>query len=113
MSQKLKNSVEVWRLARDLGIKLTADPVSAILKYCERRVGKMLPDSDDCNTLTQLLDWIAARLETVFETVSTHDQLNQIKRKYFLQGEKAFALLDEELSENVFGITYRRTNRKR
>ncbi len=90
MSQKLKNSVQVWRLARDLGIKTIDDPVSAILKYCERRVGKLLPVSDDCSTLTELLDWIAARLGTIFESVSTDQELNQIKRKYFLQcGEQS------------------------
>lgn len=112
MSQKLKNSVQVWRLGRDLGIKITDDPVSAILKYCERRVGRLLGDFTDCDTLTELLDWIANKLGTIFETVSTDDEMHQLKQKYLARGEKTFALLEEELSQNVLGITYRRTNRE-
>ncbi len=108
MSQKLKKCIQIGGLARDLGIRPTDDPVSAILRYCDRRVKTLLDQFSDCNTLTELLDWIAARLETVFESAYSDNELQQIKQKYLVRGEKIFAKLEEELSsDSVFGITYK------
>lgn len=112
MAGRLKNSVPVWKLARDLGIAATDDPVTAVLKFCERRVKKVVEAFPDCRTLSELLEAVAAKLGTIFEIVTTNDDLEQIQKKYVCKGEKIFAGLDKELSENVFAITYRRNNRE-
>jgi hypothetical protein len=112
MPPRLKNSISIWKLARDLGIRATDDPIAAVIKFCERRVKEVLETFPDCHTLTDLLDCVAAKLGTVFEIVTTDKDLRQIQRKYVLKGEKIFAALDQELSEDVFAITYRRNNRE-
>src|SRR5918993_1076314 len=108
----LKNSIAVWKLARDLGIGATDDPIAAVIKFCDKRVQDFLKSFPECNTLTELLDCIAAKLGTVFEIVTTDEDLRQIQKKYLSEGEKIFATLDQELSEDVFAITYRRNNRE-
>ena len=112
MAGPLKNSVSVWKLARDLGITRTDDPISAVIKYCERRVKNVLETFPDCRTLADLLDYVAAKLGTVFEIVTTDEELLNIQQPYVLKGETIFAGLDKELSDNVFAITYRRTKRE-
>ncbi len=112
MAGRLKHSVSVWKLARDLGIAGTDDPIAAIIKFCERRVKKVLEAFPDCHSLADLLDCVAAKLGTIFEIVTTDEHLEQIQKKYVLKAEKIFAGLDKELSEDVFAITYRRNNRE-
>jgi hypothetical protein len=112
MAGRLKNSVSVWKLARDLGIAGSEDPIAAVIKFCERRVKKVLETFPECRTLNELLDCVAAKLGTIFEIVTTDEDLRKIKKKYVLKGEKIFAGLDKELSEDVFAITYRRNNRE-
>jgi hypothetical protein len=75
-------------------------------------VKKVLEAFPDCHTLTDLLDCVAAKLGTMFEIVATDRDLQQIQKKYVLKGEKIFAALDQELSEDVFAITYRRNKRE-
>lgn len=112
MAGGLKNSTAVWKLARDLRIAGSDDPIAGIIKCCERRVKKVLETFPDCHTLTDLLDCAAAKLGTVFEIVTTEKDLREIQKKYWLKGEKIFVGLDKELSEDVFAITYRRNNRE-
>jgi hypothetical protein len=112
MAGRLKSSVPVWKLARDLGIAPSEDPIAAIIKFCERRVKETLQTFPDCHTLTDLLDCVAAKLGTMFEIVATHEDIEQIQKKYVNKGEKIFAGLAKELSEDVFAITYRRNNRE-
>jgi hypothetical protein len=112
MAGRLKNSVSISTLARDLGIAGSKDPIAAIIKFCERRVKKVLGTFPDCHTLPELLDCVAAKLGTLFEMVTTDDDLQQIQKKYVNKGEKIFAGLDKELSEDVFAITYRRNHRE-
>ena len=112
MPSGLKNSIPVWKLARDLGIGATDDPIAAVIKFCDKRVKGFLKIFPDCATLPDLLDCVAAKLGTVFEIVTSDEDLRQIQRKYVLKSEKIFATLDRELSEDVFAITYRRTHRE-
>jgi len=113
MAGGLKNSTSVWKLARDLGIAGSGeDSIAGIIKFCERRVKNVLETFPDCQTLSDLLDCVAGKLDTIFEIVTSDENLEQIQRKYVNNGEKIFAGLDKELSEDVFAITYRRTNRE-
>ena len=91
MAGRLKNSVSISTLARDLGIAGSKDSIAAIIKFCERRVKKVLETFPDCHTLTELLDCVAAKLGTVFEIVTSDEDLRQIQRKYVLKSEKIFA----------------------
>ena len=52
------------------------------------------------------------KVGTLFEKVTTDEDLRLIQQKYVLRGERIFATLDQELSEDVFAITYRRNNRE-
>jgi len=111
MAGGLKNSTSVWKLARDLRI-VGRDPIAGVIEFCERRVKKALETFPDCHTLSDLLDCVAGKLDTIFEIVTSDENLEQIQRKYVNNGEKIFAGLDKELSEDVFAITYRRNNRE-
>ena len=112
MSPKLKNSAQIWKLAHDLGIKSLNDPINGILRFCDRKVKKILKDFPDCKALPDLLNCVAAKLGTVFEVVHTDVDLAGIKRKYLEKGEKAFVQIEEDLSEDVFGITFKRSKRE-
>lgn len=110
MAQNLSQSPKIWKLAKDLGIKVSANPVSDILGFCEKKVKKFLKKYSDCVTLYDFLDWVAGRLGTSFEDVHSDDDLNQIKSKYVQMGEKIFASLETWLSSDVCGITIKRSN---
>lgn len=109
---QLKNFPQIRKLALDLGLKLTGNPVDDILRHCDRRVKKFLKEFPECNTLPNLLNVIAAKVGTIFETVKTDDDLQQIKQKYLSKREKIFVRLEEDLDGEVYGITFKRTNRQ-
>lgn len=108
----LKRSYKIHALAGDLGIRLSGDPVRDIVRFCEKRIRRFLRDFPDCVTLSQLLDISASKLGTKFEEIHSDEQLNEVRMRYLRQGEKAFAGLHEELTMQVFGVTFRRISRK-
>ncbi len=108
----LKRSYKIHALAADLGLRPSEDPVREILKFCDKNVRRFLRDFPDCCTLTGLLDIAAAKLGTRFEEIHSDGELEELRVRYARQGERAFANLHEELSDEVFGITFRRTSRK-
>ena len=108
----LRRSYKILALADDLGIKASRDPVRAILNYCEKRTHRFLHDFPDCRTLTDLLEVAAAKLGTSFVEIRSDDDLEEVRMRYLRKGERGFAELHEELSDNTFGITFRRVNRK-
>src|SRR5258708_39877946 len=108
----LKRSYKIHSLAGDLGLRPSEDPVRDILKFCEKRIRQFLRDFPDCLTLSQLLEISASKLGTRFEEIQSDDQLDEVRARYLRQGEKAFASLHEELSSNVFGVTFKRLSRK-
>lgn len=112
MSTKLRQSTKIWKLAKDLGIKTTDDPVSDILNFCEKRINKLLKGATDCLSLSDFLRWIAAKLGTSFEEIHSDSDLEQIKTKYLQKGEKSFVTLEQEFFDEVLGITYRKLNRE-
>jgi hypothetical protein len=75
-------------------------------------VKKILEAFPDCHTLSDLLDCVAGKLDTILEIVTSDENLEQIQKKYVNNGEKIFAGLDKELAEDVFAITYRRIKRE-
>ena len=108
----LKRSHKIHSLASDLGIRTSTDPVRDIVRFCEKRVARFLRDFPDCKTLSQLLDISASKLGTKFEEIHSDEQLNDVRTRYLQCGERSFASLHEELAPDVFGITFKRLNRK-
>src|SRR3989442_8258263 len=111
MPKRLKATPQVWRLARDLGLKATADPVAAIQNYCERRIKKFLGDLPGSQTPSELLDLVAQKVWTFFEIARSDRELRNIQEKYLALGEKSFATLEADLTDDVYGITFKRLKR--
>lgn len=107
----LNNSPVIWALAKDLGIEKVRSPVEDILKYCERKIKKILKEFPDCKTLSNLLDCVAAKLNTEFYEIRSDEELISLQLNFANKGEKIFANLKNELSDEVLGITFKRTHR--
>jgi hypothetical protein len=112
MSRKLQESPLIHSLARELGISLSDNVVADILNFCDYRINKLMEGFSGCDNPAEILEWVAARLETEFKVAYTNKELLDIRQHYVDLGEKVFATLVEDLSENDFGITIRRTNRQ-
>lgn len=112
MAGKLKNSYQVRKLAADLGLRAGDDPVSAILRFCERKVRKVAREFGPSG-LSDLLDTLAVVLGTSFVEVHSDEELEQVQRRFLDQGEKAFVSLAGDLAPSVYAITFKLTNRKR
>ncbi len=112
MPPQLKKSVKVQKLARDLGMKNTDDPVSAIVNFCRQKVKKYLADFSECDRLHDLLLFLAQKLGTYFEEIRSDEDLENIKSTYLQRGEKIFVRLKEEFEDHVYGITFRLMNRE-
>jgi hypothetical protein len=108
----LRNNYKIHALASDLGIKRSGDPIREIVRFCEKQIRRFLRDFPDCKTLSQLLEVSASKLGTKFEEIHTNDELEEVRGRYLRQGERAFASLHEELSANVFGVTFKRLSRR-
>ena len=109
---QLKRSPKIWKLAKDLRIRRSDDVVQDILLFCQKKIKKFLRDFHDCSNLSELLLFVAQKVGTSFEEIHSEDDLERIKSKYLNRGEKIFVRLREELSGEVFGVTYRLTNRE-
>lgn len=112
MSPKLKQSPRVWTLAVDLGLRPNSDALADIINYCKRKVRSFVKEFSCCS-LSDLLQIVAAKVDTVFVEVHTDADLEHIKQRYVKQGEYAFANLEDQLGPEVFAITFRRLARAR
>lgn len=107
MANKLKGSPVIWKLANDLGIKSTMDPVNDVLTFTEKKIKSFLKEYPKCSTLSQLLIIVAAKVKTTVVEVRSDEELETIQQTYVKKGEKIFATLQQELSDEVYGITFR------
>lgn len=112
MKSRKTHPVQLYKLAKDLGLKSKDDPVAAILDYCEQRIGELMADYPDCQTLTQMLGWIANKVGTSFEEIRTDDDLCEVQQRYLQRKELGFIQLEEDLSDEVFGQTIKLNNRE-
>jgi hypothetical protein len=108
MSPNLKSNFQIARLAADLRLRHDGDPVAAILTFCHKRVHDFLKEFR-CTTLSELMTAAAARLDTLFIEIHDDDDLERVRREFVAQGEMAFATLADQLSPEVYAITFRRT----
>jgi len=112
MSSKLKTDVQVWRLAKDLGLRSKDDPVAAIVDHCTKRIRSFLKEFP-CRTLAGMLEIATAKVDTIFVEIHSDEDLRRVKREYLTKGEMAFATLEKELGPNVYAITFKRLNAKK
>jgi hypothetical protein len=108
----LNNSPTIWKLAKDLGIKKIGNPVDDIQKFCEKKINAIQKEFPDCTTLEDLLNLVAAKLKTEFCEINNDRDLENIKSRFINSGEKIFANLETEFTDEVLGITFKRTNRE-
>ena len=112
MAGTLKNSPQIWKLAADLGINPESDPVTAILRFCNKKVRRVAREFK-CATLDQLLGAVAAALGTTFVEIHSDNDLLELQKQYLALDERAFATLTTDLSADVLAITYKLLNKKK
>jgi hypothetical protein len=110
----LHESAQVYQLARDLGIGVSKpdELVPAIMQYCEQRIGQLMEGLPGCETLTELLGWVANRCGTSFIMILSDEHLQRVKQEYLGKRELGFVQLGEELAPHVFGLTIKLQNRE-
>ncbi len=107
MPPSLKRRPQVHRLAKDLGLPLSGDPVAAICTYCRTRLLSLAREMS-CRTPSDLLAAAQDRLGTFFRDVHSDDELIGLRNEYTSRKEPGFARIFEELAPaNVYAITLR------
>lgn len=113
MCAKLNNSIVLHRLASDLGLRASVDPVRAVLSYCHRAVKEFLTDYPDCPSPAELLNFLANKLHTHIVEIHSENDLRRTIKEYTDRGERAFATLDRELEDDQsYGITIKLQSRQ-
>lgn len=103
---RLDQEHDVVALARELGLR--GDPVEAVVRFCEEKIGCWAEDFGGVETVAALEQLVADHLQLVFEEVCSDDDLEQIIAKYVALGEYVFATLRDELGPTTFGLTVKR-----
>jgi hypothetical protein len=112
MATNLNNHIVVQRLALDLGLRSSAEPVGKIVEFCRRKVQKLIKDFDGHNTPAEILPWLAGKLSTCFLEVNEDSELDRIIGEYAKKKEYAFATLEQEFNGCTEGITLRLSRRQ-
>jgi hypothetical protein len=107
MTTKLHKNPTIYTLATDLGLKIGTDPVSAIKDHCHRQIKRFLKEFSHCTTLSGLLELAAQRLGTTFREIYSDDDLAQLTKEYADRGESCAALFHRELTDEVYGVTFK------
>jgi hypothetical protein len=113
MEQHRQDNFMIEKMAKDLGLPATGDPIKTILKYCERRIQELCSPISEFKSLIDMLDMAANKVGTTFKVINTNEDLVSVSNVYLNRNEKAFATLEAELSEDVFGVTYKLQERKK
>lgn len=111
MVAKLNESFIVYKLAQDLGLTASDDPVRAVIRYCHSRIRAFLEDFPECPSPGKLLEWVANKLGTQFREIRDDKELQELKQEYVSRGEFAFADIDREFQSGTEGITLRLQHR--
>jgi len=106
VSPKLKQALQIWKLAQDLGLKPNYDALADIVEFCKRKVRSFVDEFNPA-TLTELLSVAAAKLDTHFIEIHDDPELERVKREFLERGEVSFANLEDQLASDVFAITFR------
>lgn len=110
--KKKQTPFQILKLAEDLGLKVKDDPIDTIFDHCERRIDGFISEMGECGSLSDLLEWVANKADTTFRVINSQNDLFVVRQEFIDKGEKAFANFENDLSEDVYGITYRLQNAK-
>lgn len=94
------------RMARDLGMPASAEPVAYLTAYCRRLIDRWVLDFAP-RSLRELLDTVAAKIGVITEEVHDDRDLIEISRRYLSQGEGTFARIASELDGRTFALAIR------
>lgn len=111
MASRLKTNPTIARLAADLNLRGSGDPIAAIVRACRKKIHAFVEEFP-CATLDELLNVAAAKLDTVFIEIHDDEQLHAVEREYVERRELAFAGLAEQLGPEVYAITFGLNNRR-
>ncbi|MFZ0963161.1 MAG: hypothetical protein WAO35_20045 [Terriglobia bacterium] len=112
MSNRLDSKPQIWTLAADLDLSVSGSPSRSILDFATGRA-KRIARKFRCTSLNELLAATAGEVETTFEEVHSHSDLQHVRSNYVNKGENAFANLEEELrGPEDYAITIRRVQRE-
>jgi hypothetical protein len=101
MGTQLNKSIVVQRLAADLKLKPSSDPVASILSKCHSVVKDALRDHSACTTPGELLTFLANKLGTRFVEIHSDQDLRNLIAEYVERGELMFATLETEFKGTV------------
>jgi hypothetical protein len=104
MKTKLKDTPEVKKMAKELGLTRRGNVEEAIREYCVRKVEKIIEPLGRPNGLNQLLAIVSSGLRMKFEEVNTDYDLVEISRKYLSKGELIFGDLHRQLDEKTDAV---------
>ncbi len=107
MPTNLHKNPTIHTLATDLGLKITTNPVDAIKDHCHKQIKRFLKEFSHCSTLSDLLALAAQKLGTTFREIHTDSDLAQLTSDYADRGEPCAALFSNELTEDVYGVTFK------
>ncbi len=94
------------RMARDLGMPASAEPVAYLTAYCRRLIDRWVHDFTP-RSLRELLDTVAAKIGVMIEEVHDDRDLIEISHRYLSQGEGTFARITAELDQRTFALAIR------
>lgn len=106
MRRKLNEALQIHRLAADLGLPASPDPAEAIRQYARRQLLGFLKQFP-ADTLENFLMVAADRLGTRFVEVRSDQEVARIAAEHVSRRELGFAMLEQELCDDVFAITIR------
>jgi hypothetical protein len=107
MANNLNDHIIVHKLAEDLGLKSSAEPVERILAYCRKKVRELTQDFDGEMTPEKMLPWLEGKLSTKFREIHSDADLAQLISEYCKKKEHIFATLVQEFQGATEGITLR------
>jgi hypothetical protein len=110
----LRGSVQLYQLAKELGITVSKSDelIPTITQYCEQQVIRLMQELPSCETLTEMLEWVANRLGTSFIMIHIDEDLQRVKQEYLGRREPGFIQIEEEVPSHVFGLTIKLQNRE-
>lgn len=103
---KLRESPDVVKLAKDLGLSST-DPIEAILDHCRERVSSWIADFKGTLTLPRFHQLLDDRLSLNHVVIRSDYELDCLIAEQVDRGEVIFRTLKGEFSDGTEAITFK------